>query len=146
MWTIYKKKVRIQKFKETGDSTYIYKNDLDKACFQHNMAYGDFKNLAKTAASDKVLRDKAFSIAKNPKYVGYQGGLPSAVYKCFDTKSSSLADKSTAGGTIKNEIKQNEQLAKELHKPIIKKCKTRKYIHHLKKIFGCWSYRYAINH
>ena len=55
-----KNKERIQKFKETGDTSYIYKNELDKACFQHDMAYGDFKDIARRTASDKVLRDKAF--------------------------------------------------------------------------------------
>ena len=60
-----KNKERIQKFKETGDSRYIYRNELDKACFQNDMAYGDFKELAKRTASDKVLRYKAFNIAKN---------------------------------------------------------------------------------
>ena len=59
-----KNKERIQKFKETGDSWYIYQNEL-KACFQTDMAYGDFKNLTRTTASDKILRDKAFNIAKN---------------------------------------------------------------------------------
>ena len=63
-----KKKERIQKFKQTRDSRYIYKNELDKACFQHDMTYGDFKDLRKRTAADKVLRDKAFNIAKNPKY------------------------------------------------------------------------------
>ena len=63
-------KERIHKFKERGDTSYIYKNELDKACFQHDMAYGDFKELPRRTASDKVLRDKAFSIAKNPKYDG----------------------------------------------------------------------------
>ena len=53
------------------------------------MAYKDFKDLAKEIASDKVLRDKAFNIAKNPKYNGYQRGLASIVYKFFDKKSSS---------------------------------------------------------
>ena len=53
-------KERIQKFKQTGDSRYIYRNELDKACFQHDMAYGDFKDLAKIAAADKILIDKAF--------------------------------------------------------------------------------------
>ena len=53
-----KNKERIQKFKETGDSRYIYINELDKACFQHDMAYGDFKCLAKRTASDKVVRAK----------------------------------------------------------------------------------------
>ena len=66
-----KNKERIQKFKETGDTKYIYRNELDKACFQHDMAYGDFKDLARRTASDNVLRDKAFKIAKNPKYDGY---------------------------------------------------------------------------
>ena len=65
-----KNKERIQKFKETGDTTYIYKNELDKTCFQH-MAYGDFKDLKRRTTSDKVLRVKAFNIAKNPKYDGY---------------------------------------------------------------------------
>ena len=60
-----------RKLKKTGDTKYIYKNDLDKACFQHDMAYGDFKVLARRTASDKVLRDKAFNIAKNSKYDGY---------------------------------------------------------------------------
>ena len=62
-----KSEERIQKFKDTGDTNYIYKNELDKACFQHDMAYVDFNDLAKRTATDKVLRDKAFNIAKNPK-------------------------------------------------------------------------------
>ena len=67
-----KNKERIQKFKQTGDSRYIYKNESDKACFQHDVAYGDFKKLAKRTVVAKVLRDKAFNIAKDPKYDGYQ--------------------------------------------------------------------------
>ena len=67
-----KNKERIQKFKETGDTSYIYKNELDKAYFQHDMAYGDFKDLKRRAFSGQVLRDKAFHIAKNPNYDGYQ--------------------------------------------------------------------------
>ena len=114
-----KNKEIIQKFKETGDSRYIYKNELDKACFQHDMTYGDFKDLARKTASDKFLRDKAFNIAKNPKYGRYQRGLASMVYKFFDKKSK--------GSGIKNEIKQNQQqLAEELHKPIIKKFERRR--------------------
>ena len=58
-----KNKERIQNFKETGDTSYIYKNELDKACFQHGMTYGDFKDLTKRTAADKILRDKAFKIA-----------------------------------------------------------------------------------
>ena len=78
--TFTKNKKRIQKFKETGDTSYIYKNELDKACFQHDMAYGDFQDLKRRTASDKILRDKAFNIAKNPKYDGYQRGLASMVF------------------------------------------------------------------
>ena len=81
-----KNKERIKKFKETGGTNYIHKNELDKACFQHDMAYGDFKDLARRTASDKLLRDKAFNIAKNPKYNGYQIGLAAMVYICFDKK------------------------------------------------------------
>ena len=67
-----KNKERNQKFKKkTGTSRYIYKKELDKACFQHDLAYGDFKDLAKRTASDKVLRDKAFNIAKNTKHYGF---------------------------------------------------------------------------
>ena len=106
-------KERIQKFKETRDTKYLYKNELDETCFQHYMAYGDFKDLAKRAALDKFLRDKAFNIAKNLKHDGYQRGLASMVYKFFDKKS--------AGNGIKIEIAQNQQLAEELHKPIIRK-------------------------
>ena len=78
-----KNKERIKKFKETGDTSYIYKNELDKACFQHDMAYGDFKDLKRRTASDKILRDKVFNIAKNPKYDGYERGLASVVYNFF---------------------------------------------------------------
>ena len=121
-----KNKERIQRFKEPGDTDYIYKNELDKACFQHDMAYGDFKDLKRRTASDKVLRDKAFNIAKNTKYDGYQRGLASMVYKFFDKKSASLPDKSVSGsGIANNRIKQNLQLAKELRKPIIRNFKRR---------------------
>ena len=77
------------------------------------MAYKDFKDLARRTAVDKVLRDKAFSIAKNPKYDGYQRGLACMVYKFFDRKSK--------GSGVNTEVKHNEQLAKELHKTITKK-------------------------
>ena len=85
-----KNKERIQKFKETGDTSYIYKDELDKACFQHDMTYRDFEDLARRTASETVLRDKAFNIAKNPKYDGYERGLASAVYKFFDKKSKEV--------------------------------------------------------
>ena len=113
-----KTKERIQKFKQTGDSRYVYKNELDKACFQHDMAYGDFKDLKRRTTA--VLRDKAFNIAKNPKYDGYQRGLASMVYKLFDKKTKG------SGVTLANKsISQNEHLAEEPHKPIIRKLKRR---------------------
>ena len=98
---------------KTGKTDFIYKNDLDKACFQHNMADGKSKDLARRTKSDKVLRDKAFEIAGNPKYDGYQRGLSSIVYKFFDKKSS--------GRAIKTE--PNYQLPNELHRKIIRKLK-----------------------
>ena len=85
--SIAKNKERIQKLKKSGDTSYIYKNELDKACFQHDMAYGDFKDLAKRTAADKVLRNKAFKIASDKKYDGCQKGLASMIYKFFDKKS-----------------------------------------------------------
>ena len=124
-----KNKERIQKFEKTGDTNYIYENELDKACFQHDMAYRDFKDLARRTASDKVLRDKAFNIAKNPKYDGYQRGLASMVYKFFDKKSA-------GSGVANNEIKQNLQLAEELHKPIIRNFKKEQFIQDSIAIFG----------
>ena len=83
------------------------------------MAYGDFKYLARRTASDKFLRYKAFNIAKNLKYDGYQRGLASMVYNFFDKKSASLVDKSTKGSGVT--MLQYEKLAEELHKSIIKK-------------------------
>ena len=122
-----KNKERIKKFKETGDKSYIYKNELDKACFEHDMVYGDLKDLKRRTASDKILRDEAFNFAKNPKYDGYQRGLASMVYKFFDKKSASPPDKPVKGtGVANNKIKQNLQLTEELHKPIIRKFKKRK--------------------
>ena len=79
-----KNKERIQNFKVLGDSKYIYRIALNKTCFQHNVAWEDFKDLPRRTASDKVLRDKSFNIAKNLKYDGYQRGLVSMVYKFFD--------------------------------------------------------------
>ena len=131
-----KNKEIIKKFKETGDTKYIYKNELDKVCFQHVMAYGDFKDLARRTVSDKDLRYKAFNIAKNPKYGG-QRGLNSMVYKFSDKISAkdggvtTLANKSA----IKNQITQNQQLAEELHKPVTRTFKKEQFIPHLKTIF-----------
>ena len=78
-----KNKERIEKFMQTGNTEFIYRNELDKACFQHGMAYGKSEDLTKRTQSDKVLRDKAFKIASDPKHDGYQRGLASMVYKFF---------------------------------------------------------------
>ena len=73
---------------QAGNIDFIYKNELDKACFQHDMAYGKSKDLAKRTQLDKVLRDKAFKIAIDPKYYGYERGLGSMVYKFFTEEYS----------------------------------------------------------
>ena len=106
-----KNKQRIEKFMETGNTNFIHKNELDKTCFQHDMAYGKSKDLLKRIQSNKVLKNKAFKIASDPKYEVYQRGLALMFYKLFDKKSS--------GSGVAN--KPNCQLANELHKPIIKK-------------------------
>ena len=117
-----KHKQRIQKFKETEDTNYIYKNELDKACFAHDAAYSDSKGLTKRTVADKILRNRAFNIAKDPKYDGYQRGLASMVYKFFDKKSKV----SDAKHVNTKRTPQNQQLAEELHKPIIKRFEKRK--------------------
>ena len=101
---------------------YIYRNELDKACFQHDSAYADHKDLINRTEADKVLRDKAYDIASNPKYDGYQRGLASMVYKFFDKKSMGSGFKK-----LKNTAKSNSSiLTDELHKPIIRKFNKRK--------------------
>ena len=107
-------KERIKKFKLTGHTRYIYRNELDRACFQHDSAYVDHKDLINRTEADKVLRDEAYDIASNPEYNGYQRGLASMVYKFFNKKS-------TGSGIANSSI-----LVNELHKPIIKKFDKRK--------------------
>ena len=115
-------KERIKKFKQTGDTRYIYRNELDKACFQHDSAYADHKDLINRTKSDKVLKDKAYDVASNPEYDGYQKGLASMVYKFFDKKSTGSGFKK-----LKNTTKPSSSiLADELHKPIIRKFNKRK--------------------
>ena len=115
---------------QTGDTNYIYKNELDKACFAHDAAHSDSKDLTKRTAAEKLLRDKAFNIAEDPKYDGYQRGLASMVYKFFDKKSkgSSIAIKC---------VSQNQQLAKNFINPLLKNLKKEKCTQHLKTMFGC---------
>ena len=115
-------KERIKEFKRTGDTRYIYRNELDKACFQHDSAYADQKDLINRTEADKVLRDKAYDIASNLKYDGYQRGLASMVYKFFDKMSTGRGFKK-----LKNTTKPSSSiLADERHKPIIRKLNKRK--------------------
>ena len=121
-------KERIKEFKRTGDSRYIYRNELDKACFQSDSAYADPKDLINRTKSDKFLRDKAYNIASNPEYDGYQRGLASMVCKFFDKKSTA-GPSSLERGSLEcmgSGIASSSILADELHKPVIKKFNKRK--------------------
>ena len=114
-------KERIKKFKQTGDTRYIYRNELNKACVQHDSAYADHKDLINRTEADKVLRDKAYNIASNPEYNGYQRGVASMVYKFFDKKSTGSGFKQ-----LKNTTKSSSSiLADEIHKHIIRKFNKR---------------------
>ena len=113
-----KHKQRIQNFKQTGD---IYKNELDKACFAHDAVYSDSKDLTKRTTTGKFLRNKAFNIAKDLKYDGYQRVLNSMVYKLFDKKSKGSGVTTLANKSAIKPVSQNQQLAEELHKSIIRK-------------------------
>ena len=110
-----KHKERIKKFKQTGDTRYVYRNELDKACFQHDSAYADNEDLLNRTRADKVLRDKAHDIASNPEYDGYQRGLATMVYKFFDKKTMDTGANN-----------KNLKLVNEIHKPTIKKFNKRK--------------------
>ena len=104
---------RIEKFSEKGNLKHLYRSELDKACFAHDATYFDSKDLAKRPISDKILKDRADEIARNRNYDGYQRALASMVYKFFDKK-------------LGLRINLNEQLAEQLHEPVIKKFKSRK--------------------
>ena len=125
--TFTRHKERIKKFKQTGDTRYIYRNELDKACFKHDSAYTDHKDLINGTELDKVLRDKAYDIASNPEYDGYQRGLASMVYKFFDKKSMGSGVKKLKDTAKPNSLERSSLiLADELHKPVIKKFNKRK--------------------
>ena len=109
-----KHRERIQKFRETGNLKHLCRNQLNKACFAHDTTYSDSKDLTKRTISDKILKDRAYEIARNRSHDGYQRALASMVNKFFDKKTGSG-------------ISVNEQLAEELHKPVIKKFKRRKF-------------------
>ena len=122
MWRPFTKhRENIQKSRETGNLKHLYGNELDKARFPHDAAYSDSKDLAKRTISDKILKDRAYEIARNRNYDEYQRALASMVYELFDKKTGSGATATNKAG-----ISVNEQLAKELHKPVTKKFKRRK--------------------
>ena len=131
-----KHKQRIQKFMQNGDTNYIYKNELDKTCFAHDAAFSDSKDLTKRTVADKFLRDKASNIAKDPKYDGYQRGLATMVYKFFDKKSKGTGVVTFSNKSAIKSMPQNQQLAEELHKLIIRKFYKEECIQHLTTIFG----------
>ena len=98
----------MQKFKETGDSKYIYQSELDKACYQHDMVCADFKDFPRRIACNKILSDEAFNINKNPSNDRYQRGFDSMAYKCLDKKSSGGAVTPADKSDIKSEIMLNQ--------------------------------------
>ena len=110
---------------QTGNKRYIYKNDFDKLLFLHDVTYVRYKDLSKRTELDKLLRDKAFKIASNAKYDGFQRGLASMVYKFFDKKSKGFKSMSI------------QQLADKFYKPIIEKLKKKKFILHIRQYLGC---------
>ena len=120
-----KNKQRIKKSIQTGNIDFIYKNQLDNACFQHDMAYGKAKDFVRRTQSDKVLKDKAFKIASDPKYNGYQRGLASMIYKFFDKKSSRVV------------LLTNQNISWQMNfiSLLLKNLKKEKYIHPSKTIF-----------
>ena len=131
-----KNRERIEKFMQTGNTDFSYKNELDKGCFQADMAYDRSKDLAKRTPSDKMLKNKAFKIGRNPKFDSFKKRLASMVYRVFDKMSSesgvaaSLANKSAT--------EPNYQLPNEPHKQIIRKFEKRKvYSSFADNIFGC---------
>ena len=123
-----KNKERIEKFMQTGNTKYIYKNDLDKACFQRDIAYGKFKDLNKRIQSHKGLRDKTFETASNPKCDGYLRGLASMVYNFFDKKST--------GSGLKMKSDKVYNLQMNFINQLLENLKKEQYIHHLKTVSG----------
>ena len=119
-------KERIKKFKQTGDTRYIYRNELGKACFRQDSAYADHNDSINRTEADKVLRDKAYDIASNPEYDGYQIGLAIMVYKFFDKKSIGSGTTKSKDTAEPSSLERSSLiLANELHKPVIKKFNKR---------------------
>ena len=119
-------KERIEKFMQTGKTDFIYRNELDKARFQHDMAYGKSKDLVKRTQSDKFWRGKAFKIVSDPKYDGYQRELASTVDKFFEKSSSG------SGVDAKQIINSQVNFMVRL----LENSRDEKFIHRLEAIFG----------
>ena len=122
MWLLTKIKNK-QKLKETGDTRYIYCNELDKPCFHDDMADGAYKDMPRRTACDKVLCDKVFAFSSNPQYDGCHYGMVSMVYKFFDDKFRDYTNHAGTGATLEanQRIYEYQQLANELHRPITRK-------------------------
>ena len=122
-------KVRIKESTRTGDTSYIYRNELDKRRFKHDAAYAKYKDVENRLIADDKLQNTAYDIAIIPEYDGYQRSLASMIYKFFNSKVASKTVSVKA-------IKSNKILAEELHKAAIKKFNKKKYIHNSKIIYG----------
>ena len=134
-----KHREKIQKFRETSNLQHLYRNKLDKACFPYDAAYSNNKDLAKKIISHKTLKDRSYEMSRNRGYYGYQRALASMVYKFFDKETGSGAIATSKPGAIatsKAGVSINEQLDKELQKPVTKKFKRRKFYTRFKDNIG----------
>ena len=141
-------KVIIKEFKRRDDTRLLYRNELDKACFKHDAAYAEYKDVKNRLMSDQELRNSAYEIASNPKYDGYQRGLASMVYKFFDSKVAPLDKKTISGkGNAKHTAKPSSlERTKEVNQILAEACYCinlllknlikEKYIRNLKIIYG----------
>ena len=116
-------KKSIERFMQTRNTDFIYRNDLDKTCFQHDMVYGKSKDIANGTQSDRLLIDKPFKIASDPKYDGYQRGLASMAYKILEEKPSVLLHSQIINSRM-NFIKR-----------LLENLRNEKFIHLLETIF-----------
>ena len=117
----------IEKLMQMGNTYFLYRNELDKACIQHDMAYGKSKYLTKRTQSDKVLRDKTFKIASDPKYDGYQRGLAAMVYKFLIKNVVQV---------VLQQLNQIVNLQMNFINRLLENVRDEKFIHGLETIFG----------
>ena len=117
----------IEKLMQMGNTYFLYRNELDKACIQHDMAYGKSKYLTKRTQSDKVLRDKTFKIASDPKYDGYQKGLAAMVYKFLIKNVVQV---------VLRQLNQIVNLQMNFINRLLENVRDEKFIHGLETIFG----------